>query len=81
MSFQDKSLQCADCGATFVFTARAGVLRSQGLHQRAEALSFMPPGQEDGPQWDRKWQLWQRGAPADVLGHVFRVWQRRPGAI
>ncbi len=22
MSFQDKSLKCADCGATFVFTAR-----------------------------------------------------------
>ena len=82
MSFQEKSIQCADCGATFAFTvARAGVLRIQGLHQRAEALSFVPPGQEDGSQWDRKRQLRQRGAPADVLGNVCGVWQGRPGAI
>ena len=52
MAFQDKSIQCADCGATFsLHRRRAGVLQNQGLHQRAQAVSDLSPGQEDGEIW------------------------------
>ena len=47
MSFQNKTLSCADCGAAFDFTAEEQeFFQTKGYHQRAQALSLMSRGEK-----------------------------------
>jgi CxxC-x17-CxxC domain-containing protein len=47
MAFQDKSIQCSDCGATFTFSAQdQEFFQSKGYTNEPNALPFMPSGSQ-----------------------------------
>ena len=72
MSFQDKSLECVECGAGFTFsTEEQEFFQSRGYTNEPNALSLMPPGEEVRAL--RKQQL--RVQTPDVSRDMRRVWQ------
>ena len=56
MSFQEKSLQCSDCGRTFAFTVEEQeFFASKGFTNEPEALPFLPSGKESrAVRWKRR---------------------------